>query len=53
MPADLPADQWANTQFAPTLTLLSDYSLTKKIRRVHSLQHGEKRAAEISTVSPA
>ena len=30
MPADLPADQRANAQFAPTLPPLCDYSLTQK-----------------------
>ena len=34
-------------QFARTLPPLRDYSLTKKIRRVHSPQHGEKRATQI------
>ncbi len=41
MSANLPADELANPQFAPTLPQLRDYSLTEKIRRVHSLQHGE------------
>jgi hypothetical protein len=49
----LPAERPANAQFAPTLQQLRQYSLTEKIRRVHSPQHGEKRATEISTVSPA
>ncbi len=53
MPADLPAERQANAQFARTLLQLRDYSLTENIRRVHSPQHGEKRATEISTLSPA
>jgi hypothetical protein len=53
MPADLPADQPANQQFAPTLPQLRQYSLTENNRRVHSPQHGEKRATQISTLSPA
>jgi hypothetical protein len=50
MPADLPASRIANAQFAPTLSQLRNYSLTEKIRPVHSPQHGEKRATQISTV---
>jgi len=50
MPADLPADRLARAQFAPTLPQLRDYSLTEKIRRVHSPQHGEERAAQIQTL---
>ncbi len=52
MPADLPAERPTNAQFAPTPLQLRQYSLTEKIRRVHSLQHGEKRATQIPTVSP-
>jgi hypothetical protein len=48
----MPADQLANAQFARTLLQLRYYSLTEKIRRVHSLQDGEKRANQIQTVSP-
>jgi hypothetical protein len=40
MPADLPADRQANTQFAPTLRQLRHYSLTGKIRTT------DKREAE-------
>jgi hypothetical protein len=47
MPADLPADQRANEQFAPTLPPLRDYSLTEKIWRVESPERGENRATEI------
>src|SRR5437763_11108098 len=46
MPADLPADRLADAQFAPTLSQLRHYSLTEKIRRVHSPQHGAKRATQ-------
>src|SRR5438552_12671808 len=53
MPADVPADRQENEQFARTPLQLRHYSLTEKIRRVHSPQHGEKRATQIQTVSPA
>ena len=53
MPADLPAERIAGAQFAPTLPQLRQYSLTEKIRRAHSPQHGEKRATQIPNVSPA
>ncbi len=53
MPADLPAEHVANAQFASTPPQLRHYSLTEKIRRVHSLQHGEKRATQIQTVPAA
>jgi len=36
MPADLPAERVAITEFARTLPQLRDYSLTEKIRRVFS-----------------
>jgi hypothetical protein len=53
MPADLPAKREANAQFARTLLQLRHYSLTEEIQRVHSPQHGEKRATQIQTVPPA
>jgi len=49
----MPAERQADQQFARTLLQLRYYSLTEKIRRVHSPQHGEKRATQIQTVSPA
>ena len=52
MPADLPAERPANEQFAPTLPALRHNSLTEKIRRVHSLKRGEKRAIQIPNVPP-
>jgi hypothetical protein len=48
----LPANEAAKKQFARTLPQLCDYSLTEKIRRVHSPQRGEKRAAQTSTLPP-
>jgi len=53
MPADLPADRRANAQFARTLAQLRHYSLTEKLRRVHSSKHGEKRVTQIQIVSVA
>jgi hypothetical protein len=38
MPADLTAARRPNKQFVRTLPALRDYSLTEKIRRVHSPQ---------------
>jgi hypothetical protein len=48
----MPANEAAKKQFARTLPQLCDYSLTEKIRRVHSPQRGEKRAAQTSTLPP-
>ena len=49
MPADLPANSPAKPQFARPLPRLSDYSLTEKIRRVHSPERGEKRSTQKPT----
>jgi hypothetical protein len=53
MPAELPAERGRRKQFVRILPRLPDYSLTAKIRCVHSPQRGEQRATEISDVSPA
>ena len=44
MPADLPAAQRPNEQFARTLPLFHDYSVTEKIWRADSPERGENRA---------
>lgn len=46
MPAELPAVRSGKKVFVRTPAPLRGYSLTAKSRRVHSPQHGEKRATK-------
>ena len=43
----MPAERRANEQFARTLPLFHDYSVTEKIWRVNSPERGENRATDI------
>ncbi len=51
MPAELPADLARKELFVRTLLALRGYSLTARIRRVHSPQRGGERATEVSIIA--